>query len=105
MNVARLVPGLLVAVALTGLLRVEAQGQGVLYTFPGEEGDRHGFSVSGAGDVNGDGCADVVVGAPRDGFGATAGDEVIEVFRAGKSGEFRSRRYCIGEWDALPLAD
>src|SRR5258708_26324192 len=46
----------------------------------GQAGDFAGWSVSPAGDVNGDGFADVIVGAPRGNSGDTAGGQAYVVF-------------------------
>ena len=52
----------------SGSARVLSGSDGsVLYNFDGDSaGDNFGWSVSGAGDVNGDGIDDFIVGAPRD---------------------------------------
>ena len=51
-------------------------------------GDRAGWSVSGAGDVNGDGYADLIVGAPFGDDGGTGAGEAYVLF--GKAANFGS---------------
>ena len=60
------------------VLVISGQDGSTLYTFLGQAGYQFGFSVAGAGDANGDGYDDVVVGAPyHDGNGALAGAAIV----------------------------
>ncbi len=70
-----------------------------LFTFQGAPGDRLGASVSGAGDVNNDGFADILVGSPT---AQTSGIQFgnVKVF----SGQDGSLLYLIGN-TTVPYGD
>jgi hypothetical protein len=51
--------------AQTGAAFVYTAAGTLLYTWYGSPGDSFGFSVAGAGDVNGDGRPDLIVGSPN----------------------------------------
>lgn len=53
-----------------GFARIISSDGSILHTFIGSAGDYLGHSVAGAGDVDGDGVADVIVGAPQFNSGA-----------------------------------
>ena len=63
----------LLAIPALGMLEPVSFGQSVLHTFKGDcPGDQLGLSVSAAGDVDGDGFSDLIVGVPRDYFNGDA---------------------------------
>jgi hypothetical protein len=72
-----LVPARLAATSIAVLLPspLAAQASRVLYTATGDaSGDNLGYAIAACGDVDGDGCDDLVVGAPwDDDLGADAG--------------------------------
>jgi FG-GAP repeat protein len=71
----------------SGMARVYSGRNGsILRTFSGDSStDLAGTSVSGGGDVNGDGYADLVVGAPWDDFGAIVNAGTVKVY-SGRNG-------------------
>ena len=65
-------------------------------TQPQEAGDRSGWSVSAAGDVNGDGWADVLIGAPESEAGGYAAGRGYVVFGKADGAEVNVRDVAAG---------
>ncbi|MBK8978191.1 MAG: FG-GAP repeat protein [Planctomycetes bacterium] len=89
------IPGDATAGAEAGSARVYSGRDGtVLHTWYGDSpGDRFGASVGGAGDVDGDGCADLIVGSPgADGAAAGADAGSARVY-SGRHGTILAALY------------
>lgn len=70
MKIHPLIPSLLALVTLLD----DARGQAQPYTLPGDaDGEHLGYSVSRAGDLDGDGVQDLIAGAPYSSLGVTVG--------------------------------
>ena len=81
----------------TDYVRVFSGGDGSeLFTLHGssQDGDRFGYSVDGAGDVDGDGWPDLLVGSPMDSAGGGSGfwTGSVQVF-SGRNGKRIYRRF------------
>ena len=92
-------PAVLVVCFLASILQQRVFAQNVLNTVYGDPNDYLGFSVSGAGDVDNDGFADSLVGAPEDDTnGALCG--MIRVY-SGRTGAVLYSRYGDAAGDML----
>ncbi len=76
------------------------------FVIQGEAAARAGFAVAAAGDVNGDGFADMILGAPLgdEGGGADAGDAYVLFGKAGGFGQAEGNRQVV-DLDSLSADD
>ena len=76
----------------TGSLTLSSLNGGNGFALPGVAGSSSGNSVSGAGDINGDGVADLIIGAPNANSGAGASYVVFGKPGVGSTGSLTLSR-------------